>query len=104
MPSQHCYTDGVFPNIGIQFHLKKYERDFYPEKIKKSLNQGKKSKIVKKLAEKQRANKARREGNLEGLLQGPKIADLVEKCDEANKENIPPKLPFQCQRKLKRVM
>lgn len=57
-------------------------------------NQGKKSNFVKKLAEKQRANKARRQGSLDGLLQGPKIANLVEDYDEANKENIPPKPQF----------
>ena len=33
-------------------------------------NQGKKSNIVKKLAQKQRINKARCQGNLAGLLQG----------------------------------
>ena len=65
-------------------------------------NQGKRSNLVKKLGQKQRMNKARCQGNLAGLLQGPKIqtADYTTNSvsnSEANKENIPPNSQFLCQ-------
>ena len=61
-------------------------------------NQGKRSNLVKKLGQKQRMNKARCQGNLADLLQGPKI-QTVENSNsvsdsEANKENIPPNSQF----------
>ena len=61
-------------------------------------NQGKRSNLVKKLGQKQRMNKARCQGNLADLLQGPKI-QTAEKSNsvsnsEANKENIPPNSQF----------
>ena len=49
-------------------------------------NHGKKSDLVTKLTTKKRMNKARHQGNLLALLDGPRNL-------EANKENIPPRLP-----------
>ena len=64
-------------------------------------NQGKRSNLVKKLGQKQRMNKARCQGNLADLLQGPKIQTVAENTtnsvisnSEANKENIPPNSQF----------
>ena len=52
-------------------------------------NHGKKSNLVSKYAEKERMNRARCQGNLTDLLQGPKAAHRISES-EANKENIPP--------------
>ena len=62
-------------------------------------NQGKRSNLVKKLGQKQRMNKARCQGNLADLLQGPKIQTAENSTNsvsnsEANKENIPPNSQF----------
>ena len=57
-------------------------------------NQGKRSNLVKKLDQKQRMNKARCQGNLADLLQGPKIQTAENSNSEANKENIPPNSQF----------
>ena len=61
-------------------------------------NQGKRSNLVKKLGQKQRMNKARCQGNLADLLQGPKIQTAENSNSvsnsEANKENIPPNSQF----------
>ena len=61
-------------------------------------NQGKRSNLVKKLGQKQRMNKARCQGNLADLLQGPKIQTAENSISvsdsEANKENIPPNSQF----------
>ena len=61
-------------------------------------NQGKRSNLVKKLGQKQRMNKARCQGNLADLLQGPKIQTAENSHSvsnsEANKENIPPNSQF----------
>ena len=49
-------------------------------------NQGKRSNLVKKLASKQRMNKARCQGNLADLLQGPKIQTAENTKGQKNSE------------------
>ena len=59
-----------------------------------SFNQGKRTNLVKKLDQNQRMNKARCQGNLADLLQGPKIQTAENSNSEVNKENIPPLSQF----------